>query len=109
MKLTTATVGALRLKVGKSERIEFDERLSGFGIRLRAGGKARWIIQYRAGGQQRRMTLGSVDKLDASQAYTAARKMLARVQLGGDPADERDQKRKAKTLLAMILRLAPRR
>ena len=58
MKLTKATVGKLTLPAGKSELIVFDEDMPGFGLRLRAGGSAVWVAQYRVGAKQRRVTLG---------------------------------------------------
>ena len=50
----------------------FDEKLPGFGLRSRAGGKRTWIVQYRVGRKQRRKTLGSVDK-DDGHSRPAAR------------------------------------
>jgi integrase len=46
-------------------------------------------VQYALGAKQRRMTLGSTKLLDAAKARTTARDLLARVQLGQDPAAER--------------------
>ncbi len=80
MKLSDKTLPA-----GKSEALFFDDKLSGFGIRLRKGGKRTWIVQYRVGAQQRRKTLGSADAVTEGQAREAARRDLAAVQLGGDP------------------------
>ena len=85
MKLTKTTVARLALPAGKSDAIFFDEDVSGFGVRLRAGGKRTWIIQYRVGAKQRRLKLGTVEKLDADKAREAARNRLAQVTLGADP------------------------
>jgi hypothetical protein len=49
MKLTKTTVAKLSVPQGKSELIVFDEDMPGFGLRLRAGGSAVWIAQYRVG------------------------------------------------------------
>ena len=89
MKLTKATVDRLKLPQGKSELILFDDSLPGFGLRIRAGGKRTWIIQYRLGSKQRRVTIGTVEKLDADEARKRAREDLARVQLGRDPQAEK--------------------
>jgi hypothetical protein len=89
MKLTKATVARLSLAPGKVDQIIFDEDMPGFGIRLRGGGKYTWIVQYRVGAKQRRVTLGDLRKLDAEQARTAARNRLAQVTLGGDPQAEK--------------------
>ena len=85
MKFDDKTVAALTLLAGKSERIEFDDDLPRFGVRLRAGGSAKWIVQYRVGRGQRRVTIGSVGVVDAAAARSAAKKALAKVELGQDP------------------------
>jgi integrase len=78
-------VAALTLPAGKSELFEWDDDLPGFGIRLRDGGSKSWIIQYRVGRKQRRKTIGSVAAMNAATARKAAKKDLARVELGVDP------------------------
>jgi len=89
MKLTKATIACLQLPEGKSDAIFFDDDVPGFGLRIRAGGKRTWIIQYRVGKQQRRITLGAVNALDPEKARKAARDRLAQVTLGGDPQRDR--------------------
>ena len=74
---------------GKSDAIFFDDDVPGFGLRIRAGGKKTWIVQYRVGKQQRRITLGAVNALDPEKARKAARDRLAQVTLGGDPQRDR--------------------
>jgi integrase len=104
MKLTQANIARLQLPAGKSDIIYFDEDLSGFGVRLRAGGKHTWIVQYRFGAKQRRVTLGDVKKLDADKARTAARNRLAQVTLGGDPqADKATARAKAAVTLSAVV------
>jgi integrase len=85
MKLTRNAVAKLKLDHGKDDAIHFDEDVHGFGVRLRAGGKRSWIIQYRIGRKQRRLVLGDVEKLDADAARKAAKAKLAAVTLGADP------------------------
>jgi integrase len=86
MKLNEKNVAALTLPEGKSELIVFDDELPGFGVRLRAGGKRTWVLQYRVGKKQRRKTLGAVTKaMNAAKARDAADMDLARVKLGEDP------------------------
>lgn len=91
MKLTKATVDRLKLPQGKGETIVFDESLPGFGFRIRAGGKRTWIAQYRLGTKQRRVTIGTVETLDADEARRRARSALAKVQLGTDPQLEKTE------------------
>jgi integrase len=95
VKLTQPNATRQALPAGKSDAIFFDDNLPGFGLRVRAGGKRTWIIQYRVGAKQRRLTLGAVDKLNADQARKAAKGRLARVELGGDPQQEKHEARTA--------------
>jgi integrase len=94
MKFTQPSATRQPLPAG-SDAIFFDDDLPGFGLRVRAGGKRSWIIQYRVGAKQRRLTIGSVDKLSADQARKAARGRLAHVELGGDPQQEKHEARNA--------------
>lgn len=94
MRLTKPNVNALKIPQGKTEVIVFDERLPGFGVRLRAGGKRTWVLQYRIGLKQRRVTIGSVEALDPDEARRRAREISAKVQLGGDPQVEKHSARK---------------
>jgi integrase len=74
------------------DRITWDDKLTGFGLRER-NGRRTWIIQYRVGPRQRRLKIGSVEKLSEAQARNAARKTLAKVELGEDPAAEKARAR----------------
>src|SRR5215467_712059 len=91
-KLTSASVGDLRLPDGKDDYIFWDSEVPGFGVRLRPG-KATWIIQYRVGVKQRRHTLGDVKTLNGDKARKAAKDRLAQVRLGGDPQADKVEAR----------------
>ncbi|MCJ2058340.1 site-specific integrase [Methylobacterium sp. J-048] len=93
MRLTRANIATLEILPGKTERIVFDEGLPGFGIRLRAGGKRSWIVQYRVGAKHRRVTLANVAVLDPEAARKRAKEILAKAQLGGDPQTEKMEAR----------------
>ena len=56
-----------------------------FGVRLRAGGRPRWVVQYAIGRKERRVVLGPVAALDPGKARSMAEDMLARIRLGEDP------------------------
>jgi integrase len=96
MKLTKASIDRVKLSPDRSELIVFDEALPGFGLRIRSGGKRTWIAQYRLGVKQRRVTLGTVQTLDADEARRRAKDALARVQLGQDPQAEKTAARAPK-------------
>jgi integrase len=106
MKLTKATAARLRLPAGKGELIAFDEDLPGFGLRLRAGGSATWVAQYRVGPKQRRVTLGRLAALDPDQARRAARAVLAKADLGQDAqAERRERHAKAAVTFGAVAQL----
>jgi Arm domain-containing DNA-binding protein len=93
MRLTVKTTDSLTLPPGKSDHIEFDDDVPGFGLRLREGGSRTWIYQYRIGSKQRRMALGSAKSVPLSLARENASKLEAKVRLGGDPAMEKQTAR----------------
>lgn len=93
MRFTRPNVARLALPAGKSELIEFDEALPGFGVRIRQGGKRTWIAQYRIGAKQRRITLGTVETVDLDEARKRAREALSKVHLGQDPQAEKSEAR----------------
>jgi integrase len=93
MKLTAATIRTAVLPAGKTDHIHFDEGLPGFGLRLRASGAKSWVVQYAVAGRTRRMALGSTAVLDLGPAREQAKKILARVRLGEDPAHEQAEDR----------------
>ena len=104
---------------GAKPYVVFDADLKGFGVRVlptsRAaegsaeGAKARgsFVVEYRpgAGGRgcsKRRFKFGEVGVLSAEQARKHAKKLLAEVRLGADPAAERTAARKQMTVAALI-------
>jgi integrase len=106
VKLTTTTIKALTLPPGVADRTFWDDEIGGFGLRLRAGGSARWIVQYDMAGKTRRVTLGTTALLDVGAARTKAKDLLAHVRLGGDPAAEKrsHRARAAETFAAILPR-----
>jgi integrase len=108
LQLTTKTIAALMLPKGRPEAFAWDAELEGFGLRLRRrsdGGLLRnWVAQYRANGHTRRVTIGGADKITPTQARQAARKLLARVELGHDPQAEKAAKRQqaARTVRSVV-------
>ncbi len=97
MKLDAKAVARLTLPDGKTDAIQFDSELVGFGLRLRSsGGRVRrnWIVQYRVHGRTRRVLVGAFERLTADEARKAATKILAKVALGHDPQGEKETKRR---------------
>ncbi len=111
-RLNKGFVAGLRLDRGKTDQIWFDDKIAGFGVRLRAGGKKSgggkktWVVQYRVGALQKRLTLGSVAVLNADKAREAAKVALAKVTLGGDPQTKKAEDRaRAKHTLGAVAEL----
>jgi hypothetical protein len=94
MKLAAKAVAGLILPAGKTDHIEWDDELPGFGLRLR-GDRKTYVAQYRAHGRTRRMKVGAVEKLSPDEARKAARKILAKVEVGHDPQAEKAARRQA--------------
>src|SRR6516164_4353056 len=93
-----STVSALTLPEGKEDWIFWDDDLPRFGIRIRRRPSdgtlhGRYLIQYRVGGKQKWVTVGDSSVLTPAQARDKARQMLAQVELGGDPAGEKQAAR----------------
>jgi len=109
MKLTAKTITTLTLAPGENDRIWFCEELPRFGYRLRRsheGAKVRasWLVQYKKAGRSPRIKLGDGGALGAEPARAAAKKVLARVDLGEDPAsDRRDRREKDRLSLRSVI------
>ena len=103
MEFTKQSLANLELPEGKTDAIYFDDELPGFGVRLRKGGKAVWVIQYRMGARQRRESLGDIRKIELDAARKIARRKFAEVTLGGDPlADKAKARLRDKLTLKVI-------
>lgn len=100
MKLTQTGIARLCvLSAGESDKIFFDDEVSGFGLRVRKGGSRKWVVHYRQGGIQRRHTLGLASVLTVEEARRKARKVLVDVDDGKDPAAAKVAKRAAAGLI----------
>jgi integrase len=90
MKLTQVVIDKGRVNTaGKADFIAWDDDLPGFGLRIREGGSRNYVIQYKIGAQNRRMTLGSIKTLTLEQARKTAKKHLGNVANGEDPQGEK--------------------
>jgi len=93
MRLTKINLSKVSVPQGKNEIIQFDDTVPGFGLRVRSGGSATWVFQYRIGAKQRRISLGSAKAISAQGARTRATELHARTKLGQDPGGEKIENR----------------
>src|SRR5471030_3525253 len=97
MKLTAASIRSIEPIPPKADRIEFDDAVPGFGVRVRAGGSKVYVVQYAIGNKQRRMSLGKVELQGVDKARDKAKDILAAVRMGKDPAGEKQRDRTTAT------------
>ena len=100
-KLTKSTID--RAKPCDVDYFLWDADLKGFGIKIAKGGRKTYVCKYRAGSGRsaptRRMTIGAHGSpWTADQARIEARKILGRAANGGDPAKEKQNKKKQITV-----------
>ena len=76
--------------VGEKEILIWDDEMPRFALRVRTSGIKTYIIQYRnAHGRTRKMTIGTHGVLTPDEARGQARLLLAEVERGGDPAEDK--------------------
>src|SRR6478672_13215617 len=89
------------LKPTGDDRFVWDDTLIGFGVRIQPTGATSYVVKYRAGSGRgaptRRVTIARIGKVTPDQARELARKLLASVAHGSDPAAERAAERRADT------------
>ncbi|MEZ5946209.1 MAG: integrase arm-type DNA-binding domain-containing protein [Hyphomonas sp.] len=85
-------------ETGTKDYVIWDDELPGFGLRVFASGKRSYVIQYRSRGRSRRYTIGLHGVWTPETARREAKAQLGRVAHGDDPAEEREEDRKALTI-----------
>jgi len=105
IKITTGTVSAL-MKSAKPNRTTFyfDDELAGFGLYRTTTGTGTFFAEFRpvAGGSKKRLKLGRVGTLKATEAREAARKAIANAALGKDLAQTRSDERGSLTVKDLV-------
>jgi integrase len=95
MKFTGKSVASFNVPKGKTDHIEFDDALPGFGIRFR-NGKASWIFQWSTGSsvtrRTTRMKIGIYPALPLEQARKIAAELNSKITLGHDPSAEKRER-----------------
>jgi integrase len=86
-KLTPGLVLRAACEPGKPRTYIWDTELKGFGLLITSNNSKSYVVQYRAGGRSRRMTLSGT--LGVAEAKREAKKILGEVARGNDPAELR--------------------
>lgn len=109
MKLTKSKVEALPIPPARKsakdagQAIYWDDELRGFGVRVTPSGARSYIVQGRARGKTRRVTLGAHGVLTCDEARRKAKAALLALDDGIDPVIE---KKRAKTLAVTLREVA---
>ena len=74
------------LSVGDKDTVFWDRELSGFGVRVYPSGAKVYVVQTRALGKSKRVTLGRHGVISADQARRKAAMTIARIKAGEDPS-----------------------
>lgn len=102
-KLTVRTVQAV--KPGDRDIYVWDEKLSGFGLRVKPSGVKSFLIQYRnTHNVSKRLTIGRFGVISPEQARKKAERYLADVSDGADPSKDKQEARNAFTLAELASR-----
>ena len=101
-KLTRRTADATEIK--SSDYVMWDEELPGFGLRVFRSGKRGYVVQYRAAGRSRRITIALHGVWTPEEARREAKVLLGQVARGGNPAEERKLDREAITVKELCAR-----
>ena len=103
VKLTLTKRSVDALEPGGKPWIAWDDKLTGFGVRVHPTGAKSYVVNYRAGNGGRkapnkRVVVGRVGRVTPDQARRLAQELLGRVAAGDDPAGERAEARSLPTL-----------
>ena len=103
LKFTLNKRAVEALKPAEAPFIAWDDRLTGFGVRVQPSGVRSYIVNYRAGdggrkAANRRLVIGRHGRVTPEQARRIAQETLGRVAAGEDPAAGRTRARLMPTL-----------
>jgi integrase len=86
-------------------RIEYDDTVKGFGVRVTFAGSRAFILNYRTrSGRERRYTIGSFPDWKTAAARGEAGELKKRIDLGEDPLADIEAQREAPTIAELCKR-----
>jgi integrase len=80
----------------------WDTEITGFGLRVHAGGGRSFFLDYRANGHLKRITIGKWPLWTSLRARERAKELRKEVDKGGDPARDKRERREAPTIHDLI-------
>lgn len=89
MRLTKRTVDAAIYHGRGGAHYEWDDELTGFGLRIYPKGRKSFVAAYRTKGRQRFHTVGRFGELTVQEARDMAREVLVGARRGEDPSGAR--------------------
>ena len=78
-RITEALVKGLEAPA-KGNNITYDTDVKGFGVRVTAGGARAFVLNYRAGGRERRYTIGSHPDWSTAAAKQEAKELKKEIE-----------------------------
>ena len=92
-------------KSGPKPRILWDSKVKGLGVKIQPGGTKSFVLDYRTGGRQRRVSLGRCSEISLSDARARAGRELVAIRDGAtDPLRRRQEARDAPTVAEGVAR-----
>jgi integrase len=86
------------LEPAERDRIFYDSKLSGFGVRVTKRGKKAFVLNYYAGKRERRLTIGRWPTWSAEAARIKANALRVEIDNGADPQGNKQAARGAPVL-----------
>jgi len=100
-KITKRIIDSLQAQ-GK-DLVVWDGEMPGFGIRVKPSGVKSFCVQYRnEQGRSRRLTIGRYGRLTVEEARKEARQLLAKADVGQDPAEHKSEVRHSQTMADLV-------
>jgi integrase len=96
-KLTDKLLKALT-PPATGNKITYDTEIRGFGARITAASAISFVMNYRANGRERRLTIGSFPDWSVGAAREEAKNLKRRIDVGDDPMGQRHEERAAPTV-----------
>lgn len=82
----------------RGNRLYYDDSVSGFAVRITAAGVVAFCLNYYGpSGRERRLTIGRWGVWSATAARARAKELRRQIDLGSDPLDERQERRRGET------------